>query len=198
MIVGLGGIGGYVLEELCRAGVGKIIVVDYDIFEETNLNRQLLATEKNLGCKKVDIAKKRATEINSTVEVNGFEGKVENLPEIYWKGIELVFDCLDNIESRLYLEEKTERQKIPLVHGAVAGWYGQIAMIFPGSNLLTKIYQKHKKGIEEVLGAPSFIPALVASLMVALGIKYLLGNLKEGNIFYFVDLKNLEFEKIEF
>lgn len=199
MIAGLGGIGGYVLEELCRAGIGEIILADYDTFEETNLNRQLLSTEKNLGFKKVDIAKERAKEINSTIKLNVFADKIENLPESYWKELELVFDCLDNIESRLYLEEKTEEKKIPLIHGAVAGWYGQVATVFPGSKLLTKVYKIHRKGIEDVLGTPSFTPALVASLMVALGINYLLGNIIEKNTLYFIDLKeDLEFEKIKF
>lgn len=196
MVVGLGGLGGYVLEELCRAGVGEIVGVDGDAFEETNLNRQLLATEKNLGQKKANKARKRAAEINRAVVVSGFVSKVENLPETAWQGVELVFDCLDSIESRFYLEEKTNNLGLPLVHGAIGGWYGQVGIVWPGSNLLTKIYRERKKGIEQTLGNPPFTPAVAASLMVALGINLLLGTLEKGNVFYFFDLKNMEFEKI--
>lgn len=195
MIVGLGGLGGYVLEELCRAGVGEIVVVDYDTFEETNLNRQLLATENTLEQGKADVAKKRASEINKTVVIKSFRDKIENISEIHWEGVELVFDCLDRIDPRLYLEKKAEKLKIPLVHGAVAGWYGQVGFFLPGSNWLSKIYRKHKTGIEQILGNPPFTPSLVASLMTALGISYLLGELKESTFFFF-DLKAMEFEKV--
>ncbi|GAV22623.1 HesA/MoeB/ThiF family protein [Carboxydothermus pertinax] len=193
MVVGLGGLGGYVLEELCRAGVGEIVGVDGDGFDETNLNRQLLATEKNIGQKKANKARKRAAEINQAVVFSGFVSKVEELPETAWQGIELIFDCLDNVESRLYLEEKAKKLGVPLVHGAIGGWYGQVGVVFPGSNLLAKIYRERKKGIEQALGNPPFTPAVAASLMVALGIKLLLGTLEKESVVYFFDLKNIEF-----
>jgi len=196
MVVGLGGLGGYVLEELCRAGVGEIVGVDSDAFDETNLNRQLLASEKSLGQKKANKAKKRAAEINQAVVVSGFASKIEDLPPTAWQGVELIFDCLDNIESRLYLEEKAQNLGVPLVHGAIGGWYGQVGIVWPGSNLLAKIYRERKKGIEQHLGNPPFTPAVAASYMVALGINLLLGNLDKENAFYFFDLKNMEFEKI--
>lgn len=198
MVVGLGGLGGYVLEELVRAGVGEIVGVDGDVFDETNLNRQLLAGERNLGGRKGEEAVKRAAEINGAVKVTGFTARVEHLPAAAWDGVELVFDCLDSIQARLFLEEKAESLGVPVIHGAIGGWYGQVGIVWPGSRLLTKIYREKKSGIEQALGNPPFTPAVAASYMVALGIKYLLGQSEKENALYFFDLENMEFEKICF
>ena len=64
MIIGLGAVGGYVLEGMARAGIGHLILVDFDSFDETNINRQILALTSTLGRKKTEVAKERVAEIN--------------------------------------------------------------------------------------------------------------------------------------
>ena len=188
MIVGLGGLGGYVLEQLARCGLGRMVAVDPDRFEVTNLNRQLLADHTSIGLPKVEMASKRVAAVNRAVEFIGLEMRVEDLPEAAYDGVELIFDCLDQVPSRLRLEDAGTRLNIPIVHGAIGGWYGQIALVAPASGILTALYGTKEAGIEKNLGNPTFTPAVTASLMVSEGVKVLLGKpVREGGVL-FVDL----------
>ncbi|SES96549.1 Molybdopterin or thiamine biosynthesis adenylyltransferase [Natronincola peptidivorans] len=177
-VIGCGGLGGYVIEMLGRLGIGFITAVDGDEFEASNLNRQLFANEEVLGKSKATTAKERMAIVNSLIHVNAITSRLtsENSEEIL-TGHDIVVDALDNIESRFVLQEACEKLKIPMVHGAIAGWYGQITTIFPGDNTLQKIYtKKDMKGVEKELGNPSFTPALVASIQVSEVVKLLIGR----------------------
>ncbi len=176
-VIGCGGLGGYILEELGRLGVGRIVAIDPDVFDEHNLNRQLLATPALLGTPKVDVAKKRLREINPAVEVithqkafgrnNGMELLSESTVAV---------DALDNIEGRLELAEISSALGITMVHGAIAGWYGQVTTQFPGERTVQENYPQNGRGIEKELGNPSFTPAVIASLQAAEVCKVLLGR----------------------
>jgi len=197
-VVGLGGLGGYVIEQLARSGVGAIIAIDNDRFEESNLNRQLFADSTAIGRSKVDVAKDRVLKVNDAVKFFGYGSKVEDLPAEVYNGVELIFDCLDQIYSKLYLEELATRLNVPLIHGAIAGWYGQVAVIWPASKLLSKIYSYQKIGIEKKLGNPPFTPAVASGLMVSEGIKVILGHKQRKNEILFFDLLNNEWEILSF
>jgi molybdopterin/thiamine biosynthesis adenylyltransferase len=178
LIVGSGGLGGYILEMLVRIGIGHITLVDGDVFEESNLNRQLLATAQNLGTPKVNAGRERAQTIDPRIRVKTLQVKVtaDNAFDLV-SGHDIVFDALDSIGDRRILLEACQRNKIPMVHGAIAGWMGQVSFIAPGDDTLSQIYPKDaKKGYETLTGNPSFTPALVAGLQVAEGIKYLTGK----------------------
>ena len=175
LVVGLGGLGGYVVEQLARGGLGRITGVDPDVFDETNLNRQLLATVATLGWRKVDAARERAAIINPTCVFTGVAGRHSDVPEAVWSTVDIVFDCLDTIADRLDLADTCARQTRILIHGAVAGWYGQVAVVWPGQHTLGTLYPKAGPGWEQELGTPPFTVALTASLMVAQGIKVLIG-----------------------
>ena len=178
-VIGCGGLGGYVIEELARLGVGHIVAIDPDIFEEHNLNRQILSTPATLGKAKVDAAVDRVAEINPAVTVtavkdafclaNGFE---------LLAGVMVAVDALDSISYRLELAEVCNLADIPMVHGAIGGWYGHVATQLPGDTTVQSIYRHWVagKGIEQQLGNPSFTPAVVASLEVAEVCKILLGK----------------------
>lgn len=178
-VVGCGGLGGYVVEELARLGVGRIVVIDPDVFEEHNLNRQLFSSTANLGCAKVLAAAARIKEINPAVTLVPIQAALSpgNGAELLC-GCRVAVDALDTIQVRLELAEVCAALDIPLVHGAIAGWYGHVATNFPGDNTLQAIYRSWKagKGVEQTLGNPSFTPALVASLEVAEVCKLLIGR----------------------
>lgn len=178
-VIGCGGLGGYVVEELARLGVGRIVVIDPDVFEEHNLNRQLFSSLANLGTAKVTAAFKRIGEINPAVTVVPVQKAFspENGVELL-SGCQIAVDALDSIKVRLELAEICASLNIPLVHGAIAGWFGHVTTQFPGDNTLQTIYQTWKsgKGVEQSLGNPSFTPAVVASLEVAEVCKFLLGQ----------------------
>ena len=184
-IIGAGGLGGTVLELLARMGIGELIIADKDIIGDSNLNRQILSTETNLGQSKTEVAVKRVKEINSSIEITGHSVFIDsdNVKKII-KGADVVVDALDNLPSRFMLQKACRELKIPLIHGAIAGFNGQLTTIFPEDKGLELIYGSNKDlpehGSEAELGAPTITPALIASLEAQEVIKILL---KRGKLF---------------
>lgn len=177
-VVGLGGLGGGSAEQLARLGIGRLILIDHDSFDETNLNRQLFSTEATLGRRKAEVALERLRAVNSTLDYVMYDEKLTeaNAHELL-AGAQIVVDAVDNIETRLVLQEICKKLELPLVYGAIGGWYGQVSFIAPGDDTLDLIYpDPSAAGIEKKLGNPAFTPALVASIQVAEALKFLLGR----------------------
>jgi molybdopterin/thiamine biosynthesis adenylyltransferase len=200
-VIGCGGLGGYVIEELARLGVGTIVAIDPDVFEEHNLNRQLLSTPATLGRAKVDAAETRVMEINPAVTlVPRREAYSPANGEELLSGCHVIVDALDSIQTRLALAKTCTDLGIPMVHGAIGGWYGQVSTQFPGDDVIQKLYRRwvEGKGVEQKLGNPSFTPALVASMEVAEVCKVLL---KEGETLHHrklsVNLLEVEFVSVD-
>jgi len=199
-VIGCGGLGGHVIEELARLGVGRLVVIDPDVFEEHNLNRQLLSSPSNLGKAKVEAAVERIGEINPAVVAvpQRIAFSFSNGSGLL-KSCDLAVDALDNIAVRLELAKSCSNLGIPLVHGAIAGWYGHVTTLLPGDATLQGLYAPRcgEKGIEQHLGNPSFTPAVVASLQVAEVCKLLLG---QGNPLHgrtlMIDLLSMEFHEL--
>lgn len=181
VIAGAGGLGGTVTELLARMGIGHLIVVDGDSFEDSNINRHLLCHEKNLGGSKSKAAVERAGQINSGVEVTSFSHHVteENATQLI-KGANVIVDALGEIRARFILEAATKKEGIPLVHGAIAGFYGQVTTILPEDEGLRRIYGSRDKapevGSESQLGTPPTTASIVASFQAQEVIKVLLGS----------------------
>ena len=199
-VIGCGGLGGYVIEGLARLGVGHLTVIDPDIFEEHNLNRQLLSSPAVLGCDKVAVAAQRVAEINAAVAVTPVVKafSAENGLGLL-AGAQVVVDALDSIEVRLQLADVCRQLDVPLVHGAIAGWYGHVATQMPEDRSIETLYAQAgaQKGIETKLGNPSFTPAVVAALQVAEVCKVLLdrGELLRHRMLT-IDLLDMEFIEI--
>ncbi len=200
-IIGCGGLGGYLIEELARLGVGTLVGVDPDVFEEHNLNRQLLSQIDALGEPKVQCASRRVMAINPAVR---FEARPERLgPEnglALLEGCQVAVDALDGVSSRRALKDACAAIGIPMVHGAIAGWYGQIATEFPGDGILEALYAHatEEKGSEKQLGNPSFTPAVIASLEAAEVCKLLLGKGQAlRHMMLAVNLLDMSFERIK-
>ena len=102
VVCGCGAVGGYTLEGIVRAGVGRISVVDADVFNESNLNRQILATTATLGRKKAEVAAERARSINPSVQIEPMCQivSVDTLPEILSGSPDIVLDCIDTVEHK--------------------------------------------------------------------------------------------------
>jgi len=178
-VIGCGGLGGLVVELLARMGVGTLVLVDNDVFEDSNLNRQLLCTEADMGKPKVMAAYERVRAVNSAVEVCCFQQRLtaKNALAIL-RGVDLVIDALDNLPSRFVLEQAAFELNIPMVHGAIAGFLGQVTTIYPGEAGLRQIYGEpgqRERGIEVETGNPATTPALIATLQVQEAVKYLTG-----------------------
>lgn len=195
LVVGCGGLGGHLIEMLARIGIGALRVVDGDVFEPSNLNRQLLSEVPTLGLSKAKAAATRINRVNPEVEV---EAVTENMTEVnvheLLQGCDAVLDGLDNIESRRVLASACTRAGIPYIYGAVNGWVAQAAISMPGDHLVDILYPKDV--VIKNKSVLSFIPALCASVQVSLCVKLLVGRAVEtGTVCYF-DLLNQEFETI--
>jgi molybdopterin/thiamine biosynthesis adenylyltransferase len=202
-IVGAGGLGGFVIESLARYGVGCLKIIDGDEFAAHNLNRQLLATESNLGVNKAIAAAKRVLDINSDVYAVPINKMLtaKNAPELL-TGMDVVVDALDSINSRLVLAQAAKKLNLPLVHGAIAGFTGQVTAILPNGTGLEKLYQDASiadKGIELTLGTPATTPALAANFEAQEVIKILtgVGEILAGKLLYFDTELNI-FEILQF
>ena len=195
LVVGCGGLGGHIIDQLARIGVGFLRVCDGDVFEASNLNRQLLSRIPLLGVSKARAAAEHVARVNPDIPVEAVEDfmtrqKVRSLIEDY----DIVMDALDNIPSRRLLAAACEEDGIPYVYGAISGWVAQAAVSMPGENLIEKLFP-HDVEIRDK-SVLSFTRALCASIQTSLGIKLLVGRqVKTGTIYYF-DLLNQEFETI--
>lgn len=200
LVAGCGGLGGYVIENLGRVGVGHLSLVDGDVFEESNLNRQLLSSHMNIGRPKVLAAKQRMQAVNPHIEVDVFQTRItaENALELM-QGCDLIVDCLDNIPSRKVLQAACEEAGLPLVHGAVAGWRGQVCVILPGERSLDILYPNLslERGEEAGQGTLSFTAATVASIQASLVVNQLLGKKAARKTVLLFDLRETLFQTIE-
>lgn len=199
-VIGCGGLGGYVIEMLGRIGVGTITAIDGDVFDETNLNRQILSDIETIGYSKAIIAKKRMALVNPEILVKPINEflTVDNAEELL-REHHVIVDALDQIHTRFLVQDIAEKLKTPFVYGAIAGWYGQVSTIFPGDRTLNKIYKNNTpKGKEKLLGNPSFTPALASSIQVSEVIKVLLhrGELLRNKLL-FINLLEQEYEVID-
>lgn len=199
-VIGCGGLGGYVIEMLARLGVGEITAIDGDVFDESNLNRQLLSDTESLGKSKALVAKTRVALVNPDIQVNAIQAMLaaDNAEDLL-KGHDVIVDALDDINTRFLVQDVAQRLGIPFVYGAIAGWYGQVSTIFPGEQTLNKIYKnKLSKGKEKELGNPAFTPALISAIEVSEVVKVLIGR---GDLLrnkmLFINLLDHEYEILE-
>lgn len=172
-IVGCGGLGCYVIEFLSRLNIGKLKIIDEDVFKESNLNRQLYSKYSNLGKYKVDVAKKRVAEKSATHVITVKDRLTKYNIDKFLKDIDVAVDCTDNIESRFLLQEKCREHNIPLVHGAIDEMYGHVTTILPGDDTLHRIYHREKSMQSKTV---SFAPPLIASVEASETLKVLINS----------------------
>ncbi len=200
VIIGCGGLGGYLIEELARLGVGNLVLVDSDVIEEHNLNRQILSSADVLGHPKVEVAAARVRAINPAVNVTARQTVFcRETGRDLVQGADVVLDGLDTITGRMELAQTCHDLSIPLVHGAIGGWYGQVATQMPGEDISPQVFglTPASKGIETDLGNLAFTPALVGSLQAAEACKILL---REGKCLrrkvLFINLLDMEIVEV--
>ncbi len=173
LVVGCGGLGGSLLECLVRTGVGKIVACDPDIFEESNLNRQILATTRTMGQKKAEAVRDRALEINPLVEVEAVCGPVK--PNML-NNMQAVADCLGGSEHRFELQEMAKNEGIPLVSAGIAGWHALVCCTWPGEAGLGEFMEGSRQSVEKEQGVLCPVASFAASIQTAELIKILTGE----------------------
>lgn len=123
LIIGLGGVGSYALETLARSGIGKLIIVDKDIIDITNLNRQMMSLHSNIGKNKVDVWEERIRDINPNIiveKINDFINK-ENIEKLFQEKIDYVIDACDTVETKIELIKKCHEKGIKLISSMGTG-----------------------------------------------------------------------------
>ena len=158
-VIGCGGIGGETIEMLARMGIGKLVLVDKDAFDLSNLNRQTLASIADLGLDKSAVAKEKVRLINPYVDVEIFNEHVDqtNIDKVIGDS-DIVIDALDNVLTRVIVSRAAKEKGIPYIHGAIHGTMGQITVFLPNSD----------KTYEEMFNLPSIGKELTEETVAAL------------------------------
>jgi molybdopterin/thiamine biosynthesis adenylyltransferase len=169
-IIGCGGLGGRTAELLARVGIGHLILTDPDVFSESNLNRQMFCTVESLGDKKVDVLSLELTKINPALQTTEH---VKYFNEQSIVSADIVIDGLDSTEARKELAGLCQKQSIPMVHGAVREWFGQVGVDL--ANTLISILYPQTAGSPEPPKVMGATVALIAAVQAAETCKLLLG-----------------------
>ncbi len=130
LVVGAGGLGSPTLTYLARAGVGYLKVIDLDVVSESNLNRQFYYHNDDIGKSKAILASERLRKQNPEIQVCGVETRItkENVEKLL-EDIDVVVDCVDNIETRLIMNQACIQKDIPLVEAGIADFYGFVTVV---------------------------------------------------------------------
>ena len=184
-IAGAGGLGSPISIYLAVAGVGTITIVDMDIVDQTNLNRQILHFDRDVGKKKTVSAEEKLQALNPDITVNAIDVKIEesNAAKLIGKADGIV-DAMDNYPTRYLLNDVAIARKIPLFHGGIRGFYGQATTILPGTTPCLKcIFPKAPP--KEVFPVVGVTPGIIGTIQANEVIKCLLGSgdLLAGRLF---------------
>lgn len=131
LVAGAGGVGSEIIKNLALLGVGTLLIVDMDLIELSNLNRQLLFRKEDIGKFKAEIAAKRAEELNSKIQINFYNQKLQELPNETYNTADIFISALDNIPARIFLNQKSVLLNKPMVDGGSEGFYGHVQVVLP-------------------------------------------------------------------
>ncbi len=201
-VVGVGGIGNPVVTQLTAMGIGKLKIVDRDIIEISNLHRQHLYTENDLGKVKVEAAKERLEKINSSVEIEALPNSVTKYTaESIISGYDIVVDALDSIDARYALNDACIKLNIPLIYAGALGMLGSVCTIIPNKTACLRcIFPALAEDDMPTCSTEGVHPSilyLVGGIQVSEVVKIILGEKPtlENKLMY-VDLNDLSLEKI--
>ena len=201
-VVGVGGIGNPVVTQLTAMGIGKLKIVDRDIIEISNLHRQHLYTENDIGKVKVEAAKERLEQINSNVEIEALPNSVTKYTaENIVKGFDIVVDALDSIDARYALNDACIKLNIPLIYAGALGMLGSICTIIPNkSACLRCIFPALDEDDMPTCSTEGVHPSilyLVGGIQVSEVVKIIVGDKPtlENKLLY-IDLNDLSLEKV--
>ncbi|HOV85579.1 MAG TPA: ThiF family adenylyltransferase [Syntrophobacteraceae bacterium] len=180
LVCGCGGVGGVLINLLARAGVGTLRLVDGAVFVPSHLNRQWHCDTRELSRPKAEAAGERARAANPLIKVEVFpvamdEKNAESLVE----GTDLVMDALDDLPARFVLAETAKSKKVPLIHTAAVGWWGQVSTFLPESIFdLRNVYGRgeEQSQSDEWMGALGPAPTVIGGLAAFEALRLLAGR----------------------
>lgn len=202
-VVGAGGIGNPVVTQLVAMGVGKLRIVDRDVIEITNLHRQHLYTEDDVGRVKVEAAADRLRKINPGVEIEPMPASVTRYTaESIVKGFDLVIDALDSVDARYALNDACIKHNIPLIYAGAIGMLGSVTTIIPNKTAclrcLFPALNEDEMPACSTEGVHPSILYLVGGIQVSEAVKIITGQQPTlVNKLMYIDLNELSFEKVQ-
>ena len=175
VIAGAGGLGSPIALYLTAAGVGTIRVIDNDKVELSNLNRQILHGEKDIGKAKTASAYDKLTKLNKnitieTIHITIDESNAAQLTE----GFDVIVDAMDNLSTRFLLNKAAVKHKVPFIHGAVSGLEGRAMTVIPGKSACIKCVY-HALPPEHKFPVLGTTPAIIGAIEATEVIKYITG-----------------------
>lgn len=203
LIVGVGGLGCPIAQYLTAAGVGTIGLVDFDRVDISNLQRQVLYTENDIGKDKVSAAKATLERLNSQITINGLSVKLtqDNVEEIF-KDYDIIVDATDNFEARYLINDTCVRLEKPEVYGAIFEFYGQVTVFDKTGPCLRCLSPTLPKEAElpnsKDVGVLGAVPGVIGSVQAVETLKYILDCKKSlvGRM-VFIDLLNMKFDEMD-
>lgn len=202
-VVGAGGIGNPVVTQLVAMGIGKLRIVDRDVIEITNLHRQHLYTEDDIGRVKVEAAADRLRRLNPGVEIEPVPTSVTKYTaESIVKGFDVVIDALDSVDARYALNDACIRHNIPLIYAGALGMLGSVTTIIPDKTACLRCIfpalNEEDMPACSTEGVHPSILYLVGGIQVSEAVKIITGQQPTlTNKLLYIDLNELSFEKVQ-
>lgn len=192
LVVGAGGLGGFVAQGLVRLGGQDITVADGDIFSDTNLNRQFFCTAESVNQPKAVFSVQNMLKVYPQGNFKAINAYIteKNISSII-NDCDFVFDCSDNIKTKLMLEAHCIQSGIVLIHAGINGHYGQVAII-DGKPLLSSLFSRETKCRNAVI-----LPQIAAGLQLNLFVQYL-SKTHAANKLYLIDLHSMQISDINY
>ncbi|RAP46407.1 MAG: hypothetical protein BZ135_03720 [Methanosphaera sp. rholeuAM6] len=191
VVIGCGGLGGTIIEQLVRSGFEQLTIIDQDVFDQTNLNRQVRSNVDTIGKSKVVVTNDAMKKINPNVNITFHDLTVsqDNISEVF-KGNKVLIDAVDNVYTRVLISREARKQDMTFVHAAVDKTMGQLAVFEPDSISYEELFNLKSVGKELDDGVKEYLlslsvkkpqvlgitPAIFASLQVGETIKCILGR----------------------
>jgi molybdopterin-synthase adenylyltransferase len=202
-VVGAGGIGNPVITQLVAMGVGKLRIVDRDVIEVTNLHRQHLYTDDDIGRVKVEVAAERLRKLNPGIEIEPVPTSVTKFTaEGIVKGFDIVIDALDSVDARYALNDACIKHNIPLIYAGAIGVTGSVSTILPNNSACLRCMFPELKEEEmpacSTEGVHPSVLYLVAGIQVSEAIKIITGQQPMlVNRLLYIDLNELSFDRVQ-
>ncbi len=194
-IVGVGALGTAAAELLVRAGVGSLILIDRDVVEKSNLQRQTLFDEKNVGRSKALAAEKRIGEINSEIKVESHPIHLSPQNIHLLQTADLILDCTDNLQTRFLINDYCKKEKKPWIYAAAIKTSGYVMPILPEGPCLQCFLSETNLETCDIAGVLNTITVSIASLQATIALKLLLGKKIDPTLYHF-DIWNQNFKKL--
>lgn len=194
LVIGAGGLGCPVIQYLVAAGIGKLTLVDGDVVSRSNLQRQILFTEAEIGQSKAEIAARKMQQLNSAANIKVYnQFLTDKLAAQLLPEHDVVVGCTDNYKSRYCIDHYSKKFNIPFVHGAIREFEGQLSVFnYKGSGSYFDLFGLQPSEPASPLGVVGAMPGVIGSLMALEVIKIVadLGSVMSNKLLLYNALMN--------